>query len=58
MGSPRMFRMRLACLPLAALGGCTYGIDAGVDGGIAFIAFAATLVFGVVVLWFILGRDE
>ena len=52
------FRLLGACLFVAGLGGCTSGINAGVDGGLAFIAFAATLVFTVFVLWFILGRGE
>ena len=51
-------RLLSASLLLAGLGGCTNGINAGVDGGLAFIAFAATLVFTVLVLWFILGRGE
>ncbi len=53
-----LLRSILASLALLALGGCTSGINAGVEGGIAFIVFAATLVLMVVILWFILGRDE
>jgi hypothetical protein len=45
-------------LVLATLGGCTNGINAGVDGGIAFIAMAGMLILMCLILWFILGRDE
>ncbi len=34
------------------------GINAGEKGGLAFIALAATLVLGCVIMWFILGREE
>ena len=51
-------RVGLGALVLATLGGCTGGINAGVDGGIAFIAMAGMLILMVLVLWFILGRDE
>ena len=51
-------RVGLATLILAGFGGCTNGINAGVDGGVAFIAMAGMLILMVLVLWFILGRDE
>lgn len=46
----------LACTSLLA--GCTGGVDAGEEGGIAFIIFAVMLIGTVVVLWFVLGREE
>jgi hypothetical protein len=51
-------RLLAGATVLTALGGCTSGINAGVDGGIAFIAMAGMLLFMCLVLWFILGRDE
>jgi hypothetical protein len=46
-------------LAAAGLSGCSGGgINAGVDGGLAFIAFAATLVLTVVILYIALGRDD
>lgn len=33
-------------------------IDAGEDGGIAFIAMAGMLILTCVVLWFFLGRND
>ena len=51
-------RVGFGALALATFGGCTNGINAGVDGGVAFIAMAGMLILMVLVLWFILGRDE
>lgn len=33
-------------------------IDAGEDGGVAFIAMAGMLILTCVVLWFFLGRND
>ena len=57
-GRVAALRLSIAALALMLLGGCTNGIDAGVDGGVAFIAMAGMLILMVLVLWFILGRDE
>lgn len=54
-GAPRLL---LASLPLALLSACTSGVNAGKDGGVAFIAMAVMLVLTVAILWFILGREE
>ena len=37
---------------------CTGGINAGEDGGVAFIVFAAMLVLFIGILWLILGRED
>jgi hypothetical protein len=37
---------------------CTASLNAGDDGGIAFIGFAIMLIVGVAVLWFIMGRED
>ena len=51
-------RVAAGALVLATFGGCTNGIDAGIDGGVAFIAMTGMLILMVLILWFILGRDE
>jgi hypothetical protein len=52
-------RMALGALLLLALSGCTgAGIDAGHDGGVAFIAMAGMLILTVFLLWFFLGRND
>jgi hypothetical protein len=52
-------RKLASILSLAALTSCTGGgINAGEEGGIAFIAFAVMLILGCAVLWFIMGREE
>ena len=53
-----MTRTLAAIAALLTLGGCTSGINAGVDGGVAFIALAGMLVLMVIILWFILGRED
>ena len=37
---------------------CTGGINAGEEGGVAFIVFAAMLVLFIGILWLILGRED
>lgn len=44
----------LLLLPTA----CTASLNAGDDGGIAFIGFAVMLVVGVAILWFVMGRED
>lgn len=49
----------LTALLLASMTACTKeGINAGEDGGKAFIAMAAMLVLTVFLMWFFLGRDD
>jgi hypothetical protein len=42
----------------ALLPACTGGIDAGVDGGVAFIAFTVMLIVFFVILWWAIGRED
>jgi hypothetical protein len=37
---------------------CTGGVNAGEEGGIAFILLTVVLVLGCAILWFILGRED
>jgi hypothetical protein len=37
---------------------CTGGINAGEEGGLAFIVFAAMLLVVLAVLWLVLGRED
>ena len=56
-----MTRMRIASLMLPALllGACSSGgINAGEQGGMAFVAFAVMLVITVVILYFAIGRRD
>ncbi|HYP22667.1 MAG TPA: hypothetical protein VEV43_03755 [Actinomycetota bacterium] len=44
---------------LLLLSGCTRtGINAGEQGGQAFILFTVMLLVTIAILWFILGREE
>lgn len=52
-------RVALSALLLLTMSACTgAGIDAGHDGGVAFIAMAGMLVLTVFLLWFFLGRND
>lgn len=51
-------RVGLASTLLALLPSCTYGINAGREGGVAFIVMTVMLVLMCVVLWIILGREQ
>ena len=58
---PLLTRMRtaLAALLLLLLTACSGpGIDAGEEGGVAFIAFTVMLLLTVGILWFFLGRED
>jgi hypothetical protein len=53
------YRALLAVLAAALLSGaCTGGIDAGHDGGTAFIVFTGMLILTVFILWLVLGRED
>jgi len=54
----RALRVFIASFALLALPSCTTGINAGRQGGVAFIAMAVMLILMVAILWFILGREE
>ena len=46
-------------LLLLVMTACTQeGIDAGEDGGVAFIAMTGMLIITCVLLWFFLGRND
>ncbi|MDQ3954921.1 MAG: hypothetical protein M3285_05155 [Actinomycetota bacterium] len=51
-------RTLVAALALVGMGACTGGINAGEQGGRAFIAFAVTLLITLGILWAVLGRDK
>jgi hypothetical protein len=46
-----------AALALTATS-CTGGINAGEEGGVAFIVFAGMLVLFLAILWLVLGRED
>lgn len=51
-------RLVLTTALLALLPSCTNGINAGKEGGIAFIGLAIMLVLTCVILWIVLGREQ
>lgn len=52
-----MTRVLAASGLLMMLTSCTNGVNAGKEGGVAFIGMAIMLVLMVAILWFILGRE-
>lgn len=51
-------RSSLAALLLLFGTACTGGINAGKQGGVAFIALTVMLLIGMAIMWFAMGRDE
>jgi hypothetical protein len=52
-------RILLTSALLAALTACSGGgVNAGEEGGVAFIGFAVMLIISGVALWFALGRED
>jgi hypothetical protein len=52
-------RTIFAALLLLLLSACTGpGVDAGEEGGVAFILFTIMLLLTVGILWFFLGRED
>jgi hypothetical protein len=55
-------RERLRFLPAlflaCALSSCGGGVNAGEEGGVAFIGFTVMLVLTVAILYFFLGRED
>lgn len=52
-------RTTLALLLVLTTTACSgRAIDAGEDGGVAFIAMAGMLILTCIVLWFFLGRND
>jgi hypothetical protein len=48
----------VALLCTCGMSACGGGINAGEDGGVAFIAFAVMLIITIAVLYFFLGRED
>jgi hypothetical protein len=48
----------LVAIATMALTACTGGINAGEQGGQAFIAFTIMLLITIAVLWYFLGRED
>lgn len=51
-------RVGIASALLALLPACTNGINAGREGGVAFIIMTVMLILMCVVLWIVLGREQ
>lgn len=51
-------RLALASLSLVLMSACTTSLNAGDEGGIAFILFSIMLIVTGAILWFIIGREE
>lgn len=52
-------RARLAAVLLLLSSACTKtGINAGEEGGQAFVLFTVMLLATIAILWFILGRED
>lgn len=54
-----MTRLRalLGALTMCLLSACGTGVNAGEEGGIAFIAFTVMLIVTIAVMYFFLGRE-
>ena len=53
--SRTMLTLALATLPTTA---CTGGINAGEEGGLAFIVFTGMVLVTLAILWIVLGRED
>lgn len=51
-------RLVAACIGLVAMPACSGGINAGTQGGRAFIAFTAMLLVTLAALWLSIGRGD
>jgi hypothetical protein len=51
-------RLIAACLSLLAMSACNGGINAGEQGGRAFIAFTVMLLVTLGALWLAIGRGD
>jgi hypothetical protein len=58
MPQPRKLAVWIGTLAALSSGACTGGINAGEEGGLAFIAFTVMLLITIAVLWFFLGRED
>jgi hypothetical protein len=55
---PRMRTLLSAMVVALLTTSCTGGINAGEEGGLAFIVFTAMLLIVLAVLWLVLGRED
>jgi hypothetical protein len=51
-------RVVTAVVWLGAVTSCTGGVDAGEDGGFAFIVLSVMLLAILGILWLVLGRED
>jgi hypothetical protein len=51
-------RLGLGSLLLAVGPACTNGVNAGREGGVAFIYMTVMLILTCVILWIVLGRER
>jgi hypothetical protein len=51
-------RVAAAVTTTVLLGACTGGINAGEEGGVAFIAFTGMLIVTIAILYYFLGRED
>jgi putative effector of murein hydrolase LrgA (UPF0299 family) len=56
--TPALLRVLVAAFGLLLLPSCVGSLNAGDQGGVAFIFFAIMLIATCVILWFFLGREE
>lgn len=56
--STAMLRLSVAILALVGMPACTASLNAGDEGGIAFILFSIMLIVTGAILWVIIGREE
>jgi hypothetical protein len=54
----RPLRVALALLVTLLLSACGTGVNAGEEGGVAFIAFTIMLIVTIAVMYFFLGRED
>lgn len=51
-------RVPAAIAVMTLLGACGTGVNAGEEGGIAFIAFTGMLILTIAILYYFLGRED
>lgn len=58
MRATRAWALLAGALAAFALSACTGGVNAGEEGGLAFIVFTGMLIATAFVLWVVLGRQD
>ena len=60
MGRTTASKLRLWAGVVTSIGlaGCSGGVNAGEEGGVAFIAFTGMLIVTIAVLYYFLGRED